>query len=177
RDWGGEDYNDLMAGVDYVVNMGVADSARLGVMGWSYGGFMSSWVVGHTNRFKAASIGAPVVDLAAQNMTDDISGFLPSYMKKEPWEDWDVYNAHSPLRFVHNVTTPVLLQHGEADIRVPFSQGVMFYNALKRRGIPVRFLVLPRQPHGPTEPKMVVKVMQTNLAWFDQYLNGAPKSF
>jgi len=177
RDWGGEDYNDVMAGVDYVLNMGVADSTRLGVMGWSYGGFMSSWIVGHTNRFKAASIGAPVVDLASQNMTDDISGFLPSYMKKEPWEDWDVYSAHSPLRFVQNVKTPVLLQHGEADIRVPFSQGKMFYNALKRRGVPVRFLVLPRQPHGPTEPKMVLKVMQTNLAWFDQYLNGAAKSF
>jgi dipeptidyl aminopeptidase/acylaminoacyl peptidase len=110
-------------------------------------------------------------------MTDDISGFLPSYMKKEPWEDWEVYNAHSPLRFVQNVKTPVLLQHGEADIRVPFSQGVMFYNALKRRGVPVRFLALPRQPHGPAEPRMALKVMQTNLAWFDHYLNGALISF
>ncbi|MEJ7823238.1 MAG: S9 family peptidase [Chitinophagaceae bacterium] len=177
RDWGGEDYNDLMAGVDHVLKTGMVDSNKLGVMGWSYGGFMSSWIVGHTDRFKAASIGAPVVDLAAQNMTDDISGFLPSYMKKEPWEDWEVYNAHSPLRFVQNVKTPVLLQHGEADIRVPFSQGVMFYNALKRRGVPVRFLALPRQPHGPTEPRMALKVMQTNLAWFDHYLNGAAKSF
>ncbi|MFN2458676.1 MAG: prolyl oligopeptidase family serine peptidase [Chitinophagaceae bacterium] len=177
RDWGGEDYNDLMAGVDHVINTRMIDSTRMGVMGWSYGGFMSSWIVGHTDRFKAASIGAPVVDLAAQNMTDDISGFLPSYMKKEPWEDWEVYTAHSPLRFVQNVKTPVLLQHGEADIRVPFSQGVMFYNALKRRGVPVRFLALPRQPHGPTEPRMVLKVMQTNLSWFDQYLNGATKSF
>lgn len=177
RDWGGEDYNDLMAGVDHVINSGMVDSTRMGVMGWSYGGFMSSWIVGHTNRFKVASIGAPVVDLASQNMTDDINGFLPSYMKKEPWEDWEVYNAHSPLRFVQNVKTPVLLQHGEADIRVPFSQGVMFYNALKRRGVPVRFLVLPRQPHGPTEPRMVLKVMQTNLAWFDHYLNGSAKTF
>ena len=177
RDWGGADYKDLMAGVDFVISKGSVDSNKLGVMGWSYGGFMSSWIVGHTNRFKAASIGAPVVDLAAQNMTDDIAGFLPSYMKKQPWEDWEVYNAHSPLRYVQNVTTPVLLQHGDADIRVPFSQGVMFYNALKRREVPVRFLVLPRQPHGPTEPKMVLKVAQTNLEWMQHYLLGQPKAF
>jgi dipeptidyl aminopeptidase/acylaminoacyl peptidase len=110
-------------------------------------------------------------------MTDDIGGFLPSYMQKQPWEDWAVYNEHSPLRYVQNVKTPVLLQHGDADIRVPFSQGVMFYNALKRRGVPVRFLVLPRQPHGPTEPKMVQKVMQTNLAWMQQHLQGSRKQF
>ncbi len=177
RDWGGADYQDLMAGVDHVIALGLVDKDRMGVMGWSYGGFMSSWIVGHTDRFKAASIGAPVVDLASQNMTDDIGGFLPSYMKKQPWEDWTVYNDHSPLRFVQNVKTPVLLQHGEADIRVPFSQGVMFYNALKRREVPVRFLVLPRQPHGPTEPKMSMKVMQTNLQWMQQYLYGSPKAF
>ena len=177
RDWGGGDYQDLMLGVDHVINMGLADKEKLGVMGWSYGGFMSSWIVGHTDRFKAASIGAPVVDLASQNMTDDINGFLPSYMKKQPWEDWTVYEEHSPLRFVQNVKTPVLLQHGESDIRVPFSQGVMFYNALKRREVPVRFLVLPRQPHGPVEPKMTLKVMQTNLQWMKQYLTGGEKAF
>lgn len=170
RDWGGGDYKDLMAGVDYVIDLGIADTQRLGVMGWSYGGFMSSWIVGQTNRFKAASIGAPVVDLASQNMTDDIGGFLPSYMKKQPWEDWEIYSLHSPLRYVQNVKTPVLLQHGEADIRVPFSQGIMFYNALKRRNVPVRFLVLPRQPHGPSEPKMLLKVMQTNIEWMEKYL-------
>jgi dipeptidyl aminopeptidase/acylaminoacyl peptidase len=138
---------------------------------------MSSWVVGHTNRFKAASIGAPVVDLSSQNMTDDIAGFLPSYMKKQPWEDWDIYSLHSPIRYVQNVKTPILLQHGEADIRVPFSQGVMYYNALKRRGVPVRFLVLPRQPHGITEPKMILKTSQTNLEWMTHYLLGAPIKF
>jgi len=175
RDWGGADYKDLMAGVDYVISRGLVDSNKLGVMGWSYGGFMSSWIVGHTNRFKAASIGAPVVDLVVQNMTDDIGSFLPSYMKKQPWEDWDVYNIHSPLRYVQNVTTPVLLQHGDADIRVPFSEGVMFYNALKRRNVPVRFLVLPRQSHGPTEPKMVLEVNRTNMEWMQKYLLGTPK--
>lgn len=176
RDWGGGDYKDLMAGVDHVLEMGVADKDKLGVMGWSYGGFMSSWIVGHTDRFEAASIGAPVVDLAHQNMTDDIAGFLPSYMKANPWDDWNVYDTHSPLRFVQNVKTPVMLQHGEADVRVPFSNAVMFHNALKRRGVPVRLLALPRQPHGPTEPRMVLKVMQTNMEWFNKYI-GDKKGF
>ncbi|ULQ50890.1 S9 family peptidase [Flavihumibacter fluvii] len=170
RDWGGADYKDLMLGVDYVLKMGVADADRLGVMGWSYGGFMSSWIVGHTDRFKAASIGAPVVDLSFQNLTDDIAGFLPSYMKSEPWNDWAVYDAHSPLRYVQNVKTPVLLQHCEGDQRVPISNGLMFYNALKRRDVPVRMLAMPRQGHGPVEPRMVLKTMQTNLEWFDKYL-------
>lgn len=176
RDWGGADFRDLMTGVDYVVKMGVADADKLGVMGWSYGGFMSSWIVGHTDRFKAASIGAPVVDLSFQNMTDDIPGFLNSYMKADPWADWAVYDAHSPLRFVQNVKTPVMLQHGEADARVPINNSTMFFHALQRRGVPVRLLALPRQPHGPTEPKMILKVMQSNVEWFEKYI-GEKKGF
>jgi dipeptidyl aminopeptidase/acylaminoacyl peptidase len=172
-DWGGKDYIDLMNGVDHAIKMGLADPARLGVMGWSYGGFMSSWIVGHTDRFKAASIGAPVVDLAHQNLTDDIAGFVPSYFQSEPWDNWSLYDAHSPLRFVQNVKTPVMLQHGEADQRVPFSNAVMFYNALKRRNVPVRLLVLPRQPHGPIEPRMVLKTMQSNVEWMGKYLGMA----
>jgi dipeptidyl aminopeptidase/acylaminoacyl peptidase len=176
EDWGGKDYQDVMAGVDHVIKMGVADSTKMGVMGWSYGGFMSSWIVGHTNRFKAASIGAPVVDLSHQNLTDDIEGFLPSYFKSNPWDDWSKYDAHSPLRYVQNVKTPVMLQHGEADLRVPFSNSVMFYNALRRRDVPVRLLALPRQPHGPQEPRMVLKTMQTNMEWFEKYI-GEKKGF
>src|SRR5207249_8381344 len=176
RDWGGGDFKDLMLGVDYVLKMGEADPEKLGVMGCSYGGFMSSWIVGHTDRFKAASIGAPVVDLSFQNMTDDIQGFLVSYMKTEPWSDWSVYDAHSPLRFVGNVKTPVMLQHGDADVRVPIGNSYMFYNALKRRGVPVRMLILPRQPHGPTEPRMILKTMQANIDWFEKHI-GSQKAF
>lgn len=170
QDWGGKDYIDLMNGVDQVIKMGVTDENMLGVMGWSYGGFMSSWIVGHTNRFKAASIGAPVVDLGFQNLTDDIEGFLPSYFKSDPWNNWSMYSEHSPLRYVQNVQTPVMLQHGEADQRVPLGNSIMFYNALRRRNIPVKLLVLPRQPHGPSEPRMVLKTMQTNVEWFESLL-------
>lgn len=175
-DWGGKDYIDIMNGVDHVIKMGVADETKMGVMGWSYGGFMSSWVVGHTDRFKVASIGAPVVDLSHQNLTDDIEGFLPSYFESQPWENWAKYDAHSPLRYVQNVKTPVLLQHCEGDLRVPFSNGVMFYNALRRRNVPVRMLAMPRQAHSPLEPTMVLKTMQTNVEWFEKYIGGK-KSF
>jgi len=170
QDWGGKDYIDLMAGVDQVIKMGVTEESMLGLMGWSYGGYMSSWIVGHSNRFKAASIGAPVVDLSFQNLTDDIEGFLPSYFKSDPWNNWSMYSEHSPLRFVQNVQTPVMLQHGEADQRVPLGNSIMFYNALRRRNIPVKLLVLPRQPHGPSEPRMVLKTMQTNVEWFEGLL-------
>jgi dipeptidyl aminopeptidase/acylaminoacyl peptidase len=170
KDWGGEDYFDLMQGVDELIKKGIADENKLGVMGWSYGGYMSSWIVGHTNRFKAASIGAPVIDLTAQNLTDDVPDVLKSYMKAEPWQDAETYRKLSPISYVQNVTTPVLLQHGEADIRVPISQSIMFYNALKRKGNIAKLLTLPRQPHGPNEPKMNLKVMQTNIDWFDTYL-------
>ncbi len=176
NDWGGKDYEDVMAGVDHVIKMGVADETKMGVMGWSYGGFMSSWIVGHSDRFKVASIGAPVVDLSHQNLTDDIEGFLPSYFNSNPWDDWSKYDAHSPLRFVQNVKTPVMLQHGEADARVPFSNSVMFYNALRRRNVPVRLLALPRQPHGPIEPRMVLKTMQSNIEWFEKFI-GEKKGF
>jgi dipeptidyl aminopeptidase/acylaminoacyl peptidase len=175
-DWGGKDFIDLMAGVDAVIKMGVADESKMGVMGWSYGGFMSSWIVGHTDRFKAASIGAPVVDLSHQNLTDDIEGFLPSYFKTDPWNDWSLYDKHSPLRYVQNVKTPVMLQHCEGDQRVPISNGIMFYNALRRRNVPVRMLAMPRQGHGPVEPTMVLKTMQTNVEWFEKHI-GNKKSF
>jgi dipeptidyl aminopeptidase/acylaminoacyl peptidase len=172
KDWGGMDYQDLMTGVDHVIKMGVADPERLGVMGWSYGGYMTSWIVTQTKRFKAASAGAPVTNLMSFTGTADIPGFIPDYFGAQPWDNLDTYRAHSPMFNVKGVSTPTLIQHGEADERVPISQGYELYNALRAQGVPVRMITLPRQPHGPTEPKMLLKVMQTNLEWFDKYLMG-----
>ena len=172
KDWGFGDYEDLMAGVDKVIEMGVADPARLGVMGWSYGGFMTSWVVTQTNRFKAASAGAPVTNLMSFNGTSDIPGFVPDYFGGQFWEAMDLYQKHSPMFNVKAVTTPTMIQQGEADIRVPISQGYEFYNALKVKGVPTRMLVLPRQPHGPTEPKMQLQAMKANLEWFEKYIGS-----
>jgi dipeptidyl aminopeptidase/acylaminoacyl peptidase len=172
RDWGGGDYQDLMSGVDKVIEMGVADPDRLGVMGWSYGGFMTTWIVTQTKRFKAASAGAPVTNLMSFNGTADIPAFIPDYFGGQFWEALDLYQKHSPIFNVKGVTTPTMIQHGEADIRVPISQGYEFYNALKVQGVPTRMIVLPRQPHGPNEPKMQLAVMKANLEWFDKYIGA-----
>ena len=170
KDWGMGDYHDLMTGVDKVIEMGVADPNRLGVMGWSYGGYMTSWIITQTKRFKAASAGAPVTNLMSFIGTADIPGFIPDYFGGQPWDAMETYRKHSPMFNVKGVSTPTLIQHGEADIRVPISQGYEFYNALKQQGVPVRMIVLPRQPHGPNEPKMQVAAMQSNLDWFEKYL-------
>ena len=172
KDWGFGDYQDLMTGVDRVIEMGVADPERLGVMGWSYGGFMTSWVVTQTNRFKAASAGAPVTNLMSFNGTADIPSFIPDYFGGQFWEVLDIYQKHSPIFNVKSVTTPTMIQHGEADVRVPISQGYEFYNALKVKGVPTRMLVLPRQPHGPNEPKMQLAAMNANLEWFEKHIGA-----
>ena len=172
KDWGGADYQDLMAGVDRVIEMGVADPERLGVMGWSYGGFMTSWVVTQTKRFKAASAGAPVTNLMSFTGTADIPAFVPDYFGGQFWEAAELYQKHSPMFNVRGVTTPTMIQHGDADIRVPISQGYEFYHALKAQGVPVRMLVLPRQPHGVNEPRMQLAAMQANLDWFDKHIGG-----
>ncbi len=169
-DWGGKDYQDLMLGVDKVIAMGVADPDRLGVMGWSYGGFMTSWIITQTKRFKAASVGAAVTNLVSFNGTTDIPGFVPDYFGGQSWDRPQAYLDHSPIFHVKGVSTPTLIQHCEGDLRVPISQGYEFYNALKQQGVPVRMLVLPRQTHGPTEPRALLKVMETNLDWFAQGL-------
>jgi len=176
KDWGGGDYEDLMTGVDRVIEMGVADPDRLGVMGWSYGGFMTSWIVTQTKRFKVASAGAPVTNLMSFNGTADIPSFIPDYFGGQAWEAMDLYQKHSPMFNVKGVTTPTMIQQGDADIRVPISQGYEFYNALKAQGVPTRMLVLPRQPHGPTEPKMQLIAMKANLEWFEKYIGGASTS-
>lgn len=172
QDWGFGDYQDLMTGVDRVIEMGVADPERLGVMGWSYGGFMTSWIVTQTQRFKAASAGAPVTNLMSFNGTADIPAFIPDYFGGQFWEIMDRYQKHSPMFNVKGVSTPTMIQHGEADVRVPIAQGYEFYNALKVKGVPTRMLVLPRQPHGPTEPKMQLAAMKANLEWFEKYIGS-----
>ena len=170
KDWGGMDYQDLMTGVDKVIEMGVADPERLGVMGWSYGGYMTSWIITQTHRFKAASAGAPVTNLMSFNGTADIPNFVPDYFGGQAWEIPEVYAKHSAMFNIKGVTTPTLIEQGDADVRVPISQGYELYNALKQQGVPTRMLVLPRQPHGPTEPRMQLAAMQANLDWFEKYL-------
>ncbi|MDZ4713848.1 MAG: S9 family peptidase [Cytophagales bacterium] len=170
RDWGFNDYEDLMAGVDKLIKDGVVHPDSLVVTGWSYGGYMTSMVITKTNRFKAAMAGAPVTNLMSFNGTADIPDFLPSYFDKEFWEDPDVYAKHSAMFAIKNAQTPTLVIHGLNDDRVPPEQGFQLHRALQRRGIPTEMVTYPRQPHGFQEPKFIQNVGDRTIAWFDSYL-------
>jgi dipeptidyl aminopeptidase/acylaminoacyl peptidase len=104
------------------------------------------------------------------NGTADIPAFVPDYFGGQSWEIPEVYAKHSAMFNIKGAVTPTLIEQGDADVRVPISQGYELYNALKQQGVPTRMLVLPRQPHGPTEPKMQLAAMQANLDWFEKYL-------
>jgi dipeptidyl aminopeptidase/acylaminoacyl peptidase len=170
NDWGGKDYEDDQAGVDQMIESGIADPDRLAVMGWSYGGFMTSWTITQTKRFKAAAIGAGVTNLWSFTGTADIPGFLPDYFGGEPWDRIEAFQKHSPITYVRNVSTPTLIVHGEADDRVPLSQGYEFYHALQRQGVTTKMVVYPRQAHGPREPKFLLDLMHRHLDWMETYV-------
>ena len=170
QDWGYGDMDDLMAGVDRVIDMGVADPDRLLLMGWSYGGYMTSFAVTRTDRFKAASMGAGLPNLISMTTTTDIQDYLVGHMDVEFWEDYDIYERHSAIYRIGNVTTPTQVIHGENDLRVPFTQGQEFYRALQRRGVDTEMLILPRTPHGPREPKLLMEVTPRILSWFERHL-------
>jgi dipeptidyl aminopeptidase/acylaminoacyl peptidase len=169
RDWGVKDYEDLMAGIDALVERGIADPGRLSVSGWSYGGFMTSTIVTRTDRFKSAIVGAAVTNLASFAGTTDIPDFARSYFRSWPWEDAQVYVDRSALFHAGRVKTPSLVVHGDKDERVPFSQGWEFYNALLAVGVPTDLLVLPRQPHGIREPRLLRTCQERFLAWTEKY--------
>ena len=169
RDWGVKDYEDLMKGVDALVERGIADPERLAVNGWSYGGFMTSTIVTKTDRFRAAIVGAAVTNLASFTGTADIPEFARSYFRSWPWEDPQVYVDRSALFHAGNVKTPSLVVHGDKDDRVPVSQGWEFYNALRAVGVPTDLLILPRQPHGPREPKLLRTCHERFLAWTETH--------
>ena len=167
--WGEADYRDIMAGVDEMVRRGVADPQRLGVMGASYGGYMTSWIVTQTGRFKAASTGASINDLADEYYLSDTSEVMAEYFKR-PWENRESYAAHSPLTFAERVTTPLLIQHGENDRRVPIAGAWKFFRALKALGKTVEFDIHPRGGHVLYEPLEQREQMERNLQWFTRWL-------
>ncbi len=165
-DWGFGDMDDLMAGVDLVIEQGIARADRLYIMGWSYGGYMTSFAVTRTDRFVAASMGAGLPNLISMVTTTDIQDYLAGHMGGDFWEDYEVYEAHSAIYRIAEVTTPTQVIHGAQDLRVPFTQGQEFYRALDRRGVPTEMVVYPRTPHGPREPKFLMDVSERILSWF-----------
>ena len=171
QDWGYGDYEDLMTGVDKVIEMGVADPDRLAEMGWSYGGYMTSWIVTQTDRFKAVSMGAGLSNLVSMVGTTDIPDYLLAHMGGPYWGgNMENYERHSAVYFMDNVVTPTQIIHGDGDLRVPLGQGQEFYWALQEKGVDSEMILLPRTGHGPTEPKLIAEVSNRILKWFDKYI-------
>ncbi len=172
QDWGGADFQDLMAGVDHVIAEGIADPEKLAVMGWSYGGYMTFWTVTQTGRFKAAAAGAGITNNLSMWGTQDIPTVFEDYFGGTPYEAMQVYLDRSPMYHVAKAKTPLLILHGQRDDRVPPGQAYEFYNAMKRQKVPAKMVVYPRTPHGPREPKLMLDVMNQHLAWAEKYVMG-----
>lgn len=177
RDWGGEDFQDLLAVIDEVLRRPYADPDRTGIYGYSYGGYMTSWTIGQTDRFKAAVCGAPCFDLESFYGTSDIGHtFGKNQFGGPPHEQQEWYAAHSPSTFAHRAKTPTLIVHGEADERCPIGQGEQMFIALLEAGCEVEFARYPGGSHlmlrgGPPEHRK--DYLARTLAWFKDHL-GEP---
>jgi dipeptidyl aminopeptidase/acylaminoacyl peptidase len=170
KDWGGGDFQDVMDGVDLLIKEKIADPARLGIGGWSYGGFMTSWAITHTGRFRAAVVGAAVTDLYGMSTTTDIApNFLTEFFGNFA-ENRALYDQHSPMRFIERCHTPALVLHGDADDRVPPFQGAAFYKGLQLLGRESQLVRYPREPHIFTEREHQIDSLQRIIDWFDSHL-------
>ena len=165
-DWGGADYQDVLDGLDRLVAQRIADPARLGIGGWSYGGFLAAWAVTHGHRFKAAVVGAGPVDMTAMARITDTPDFPLGYFG-EPQAHLDELDRTSSVRLLDRVTTPVLVLHGADDTRVPATLGLEFYRGLRLLGKPATMVRYPREPHWFHEPEHQRDVQQRVLDWFD----------
>ncbi len=178
-DWGGGDYRDIMTGVDDLIRKGIADSTRMAFEGWSYGGYMTSWVVSQTGRFKAAMMGAGLPSLLSMAGTTDIPGYIDTFFNGQPQYDGSIVNPQikhllerSAISYSDKVTTPLLILHGGSDERVPIGQPMEFYRALKNRGKTTELVFYPREGHGFTEWYHQLDRMQREYEWIAKYTLG-----
>jgi dipeptidyl aminopeptidase/acylaminoacyl peptidase len=174
-DWGDGPMRDVIAGLDGLAADGLVDPNRMGVTGGSYGGYLTSWIVGHTDRFKAALTARSVNDMVSEMLSGDIGG--PSFGLYEygvqPWEDWDLYRRHSPLTYATNVTTPLLIQHAEKDLRCTITQAEELFAVLRSLRKTVRLMRVPEESHELTRsgtPFRRVDNLRLVAEWFRHFL-------
>jgi dipeptidyl aminopeptidase/acylaminoacyl peptidase len=165
-------YGDIMSGVDHLIAEGIADPDRLGMMGWSAGGHLSSWTLTQTDRFKAISTGAGAVNWISMYAESDVQSVREFYLGGRPYDAWDNFVKESALKYIRNAKTPTLIHVGEADQRVPKPQSDELYMALKKLGVPVEYLVYPGMPHGLTEPRYQLVKMVSEFSWFEKWIKG-----
>jgi len=167
----GDDYDDLMSGVDTLIAQGNVDTNNLFVTGGSGGGVLTAWIVGKTDRFRAAVVAKPVINWSSFVLTSDANNFFYKYwFGAQPWEQPEQYWKRSPLSLVGNVKTPTMLLTGEADYRTPISESEQYYQALKLRKVDTLLVRIPEASHGMTSrPSNLIAKVDNILAWFEKY--------
>jgi len=174
RNLGIGDYADVISGVDYLIEKGIADPERIGIMGWSQGGYITAFCSLYSNRFKAASVGAGISDWITYYYATDIHNFTVYFLGETPWNDEEIYKKTSPMTYIKNASTPTLIQHGDNDQRVPVPNAYKLYQGLKDMGVPVEFVIFKEMGHGIHKPGIARAIMKQNLIWFSHYLLGEP---
>lgn len=170
EDLGGGDWEDIVTGIEALNIRGIIDKERMGIMGWSYGGYMTAWAIGQTDIFKAASAGGSYCNLVSFDGTTDSIFFLEDYLRGSFFDKEPLYRKMSPIYYMENVNTPCLIQHGVLDQRVPVSQAYELYHALNRQKKTVSLYLYPTMHHFPITPKTTQMVMKANLDWFTKHL-------
>ncbi|MGH7547562.1 MAG: S9 family peptidase [Gemmatimonadales bacterium] len=172
-DWGNKDYEDVMAGVDYVIRQGYADPKRLGVGGWSYGGILTNYVITKTDRFAAAITGASEV-LYAANYGHDHYQYEWEKELGLPWKSRQLWERLSPFNYVERIVTPTLILGGEKDWNVPIQNSEQLYQALRRLGRTTELVVYPGESHAIRKPSYAKDRLERYVAWYDRHIKGAP---
>jgi dipeptidyl aminopeptidase/acylaminoacyl peptidase len=178
HDYPSHDYDDLMSVVDAAIGRGFIDEQNLFVTGGSGGGVLTAWIVGRTDRFRAAATQKPVINWASEVLTTDVYTFMPKYwFDKPPWEDPQAYWKYSPLSLVGCVSTPTLVVVGDQDMRTPASDAEQYYQALQLRRVPTALVKVPGASHGglAARPSQSAAKASAILAWFDRY-RGKPSA-
>ncbi len=165
---------DIESGVDALIERHLADAQRLYYGGWSWGGYITAWTIGHVHRYRAAVVGAGVNDVSFSYSSSDINHGVASQWeyKGDPWHETEHFDRANPIRYAKDMTTPTLILHGQSDDRVHFLNGISLYRALSDVGCEVKFYAYPREPHGFQEPAHLVHRLDTWLRWYDQH--GGP---
>lgn len=172
RNLGVGDAWDVLSGVDALIARGWADPERVGVMGWSQGGYIAAFLATTSDRFRAASVGAGISNWVTYYANTDVHPFTRQYLEATPWEDPEVYRKTSPMTYIRQARTPTLIQHGELDRRVPLPNAYELYQGLRDMGVETRLVVYKGMPHGITKPRLSRQAVQENLDWFNRWIWG-----
>ncbi|MCA1054258.1 S9 family peptidase [Rossellomorea aquimaris] len=172
RNLGIGDYEDVISGVDALVDRGIADRDRVGVMGWSQGGYISAFCSTYSDRFKAVSVGGGMSDWMTNYVNTDLPSFIRMHVGDTPWNDPEIYAKASPINYVKSASTPTLIQHGEQDRRVPVANAYELYKGLKDVGVETELVIFKGMGYSSDKPGMHVAIMKQNLMWFSHYLLG-----